>query len=350
MLRSLLVLAVLAGTPFSVMAQEEKRPAKPEPSLKVGDPAPKLSVTKWMKGDAVTGFEPGKVYVVEFWATWCGPCIASMPHISELQEEYRSKGLTIIGVTSKDPNNSEQQVTDFVKNRGGIMQYTVAWCEDRTTDAAFMKAAGQNGIPCSFVIDQAGKVAFIGHPLILDEVLPKVFAGTWNAATDAEATAKKLNEVFQGLGQASRDPEKGLEFFANMEKETPRLATQFADMKMGLLLRANKGEEAEAIFKEIFTKSVKKQDANKLTAISRTWSNPSMNSEKRNMELAVQAAEEAHKIAGEKDLGSLLAAAQAHDAHGNKEKASAYADKAIEVAPDNVKDRIRQMVEKYKKQ
>ena len=56
--------------------------------LKVGDPAPPIKVGEWVKGDSVAGFEPGKVYVMEFWATWCPPCVAAIPHISELQAKY----------------------------------------------------------------------------------------------------------------------------------------------------------------------------------------------------------------------------------------------------------------------
>jgi tetratricopeptide (TPR) repeat protein len=272
-----------------------------------------------------------------------------MPHISELQAEFKSQGLTIIGVTSKDPNNTEEKVNEFMKNRGNIMEYTAAWCEDRATDAAFMKAAGQNGIPCSFVIDKQGNVAFIGHPLILDEVLPKVIAGTWNAKVDAEATAAKLNTVFEGLGKLGNDPEKGLEFFATMEKDTPRLAGQFADMKMGLLLKAKKTDEAEKVFGELLAKSIKKKDATKLTSISRTWSSPQYNADKKNLDLAVKAIDEAIKIAGDKDIGTMITAAQVYDTTGNKEKASEYADKAIAAAPDNVKDRVKQIVEKFKK-
>jgi thiol-disulfide isomerase/thioredoxin len=349
MIRRLLALALVASTFLSGYAQEDKKPAKPEASLKVGDPAPKLSVTKWLKGDAVNAFEPGKVYVVEFWATWCGPCIAAMPHVSELQAEFKSQGLTVIGVTSKDPNNSLDQVTEFIKNRGSIMEYTAAWCEDRATDAAFMKAAGQNGIPCSFVIDKQGNVAFIGHPLILDEVLPKVIAGTWNAKVDAEATSKILETTFKSLGEASRDPEKGLEIFAKMEKDTPRLAAQFADMKLGLLLKAKKTDEAEKVFGELLTKAVKKKDATKLTSISSTWSSPQYNADKKNLDLAVKAIDEAIKIAGDKDIRTMLTAAQVYDATGNKEKAAEYADKAVAAAPENVKERVKTMVEKYKK-
>jgi thiol-disulfide isomerase/thioredoxin len=55
-------------------------------AVKVGDPAPPLKVEKFLKGDPVKAFKPGHVYVVEFWATWCRPCVASMPHLTELQK------------------------------------------------------------------------------------------------------------------------------------------------------------------------------------------------------------------------------------------------------------------------
>ena len=71
------------------------------PSLKVGDPAPALKVGKWLQGDAVTKFEPGKVYVVHFWATWCPPCIGKMPHLADLQARYKGQGVTVISFTSR---------------------------------------------------------------------------------------------------------------------------------------------------------------------------------------------------------------------------------------------------------
>ena len=64
----------------------------PTASLKVGDPAPALKVTNWLQGDAVETFELGKVYVVEFWATWCGAPIRYMPHLAELQARYKDRG------------------------------------------------------------------------------------------------------------------------------------------------------------------------------------------------------------------------------------------------------------------
>jgi thiol-disulfide isomerase/thioredoxin len=59
---------------------------------------PPLKVAKWIKGKPVQRFEPGKVYVVEFWATWCGPCRRSIPHLTELAKKFKGK-VTFIGVS-----------------------------------------------------------------------------------------------------------------------------------------------------------------------------------------------------------------------------------------------------------
>jgi thiol-disulfide isomerase/thioredoxin len=71
--------------------------------LDIGSPAPALDVEHWIQDreggfKPVTAFTPAQVSVVEFWATWCGPCIASMPHLAHLQGAYAEKGVTVISV------------------------------------------------------------------------------------------------------------------------------------------------------------------------------------------------------------------------------------------------------------
>ena len=148
------------------------------PSLSVGSPAPQLQVAKWIKGSPVAKLEASRLYVVEFWATWCPPCRRSIPHLTELAKKYEGK-VQIIGVSvSERESNPEARlakVSEFVKTMGDKMSYLVA------ADTAqgfmsknWMEAAGQNGIPASFIVKE-GKIAWIGHPMAgLDEQLAKL--------------------------------------------------------------------------------------------------------------------------------------------------------------------------------
>ena len=159
-MRSLLALVAFIGLTAIAVADDKKadkadppkKPEKPEPTLKVGDTAPSLKADAWLQGEPIKAFAPGNVYVVEFWATWCGPCIVMMPHMSEMQAAYKSKNVTFIGFTAKDPGNTRDKVEAFVTKRGPKLGYTFAYADDAETKDAWMKAAGQNGIPCSFVV------------------------------------------------------------------------------------------------------------------------------------------------------------------------------------------------------
>ena len=66
--------------------------------LKVGDPAPATRPETMLQGAAVKDFKKGEIYVFECWASWCGPCIAAIPHLDELHRKMGKKGIVITGV------------------------------------------------------------------------------------------------------------------------------------------------------------------------------------------------------------------------------------------------------------
>jgi thiol-disulfide isomerase/thioredoxin len=206
----LLVSAVLTA-PAPVRAGETAVSAAAAPTLNVGDPAPALKPAKWLKGAPIAGFEKGKVYVVEFWATWCGPCKANIPHLTEMAKKYKGKA-EIIGVDiweSPDPTiKTLPRVEAFVRSQGAKMNYHVA--ADTTGNRianAWMKAAGLNGIPSAFIVGKDGRIAWIGNPATgMDQVLAKVVAGNFDVAA-SRAQRDRQNGPAQAIDNAFADKE-----------------------------------------------------------------------------------------------------------------------------------------------
>lgn len=133
---------------------------------RVGEVAPVLSVDEWLKGNSVTSFEKGTVYLLEFWGTWCGPCIKNIPHLSEIQKKYSDKDLIVVGVATHEWDGKEK-LTEFMNNRGGEMEYTVAYDSDLSMQRDWDTGKGSDDefrLPVCFLIDRNGKVVFIGHP------------------------------------------------------------------------------------------------------------------------------------------------------------------------------------------
>jgi thiol-disulfide isomerase/thioredoxin len=188
----------------------------PPPSVNIGDSAPPLRLRSWLKGVPVQSFEKGTVYVVEFWATWCGPCKAEMPHLSALAREYKDK-VTFIGIDVYEKRTTSlEKIKAFVDSMGNRMDYEVAAEDSNFMAAGWLDASGEQvkGIPRSFVVNADGRLAWIGHPSKLSEVLPKIVNNTWNIK---EALAKRnLEKRLQELDDSASyelmtyrgDPEK----------------------------------------------------------------------------------------------------------------------------------------------
>jgi thiol-disulfide isomerase/thioredoxin len=148
--------------------------------LAPGAPAPLLTDIEMLKGEAPGEWQPGHVYVLDFWATWCGPCIDSIPHMSSIQKRWADKNVHVIA-TAIWPRKGMTPTREFVTEYDELMQYSVAMDIGRRTGRDFMEAAGQYGIPYAMVVDGNGKIAWMGHPMDdLDGVLTEVVAGDFD--------------------------------------------------------------------------------------------------------------------------------------------------------------------------
>jgi len=188
------LLLLLCVTAITTRAQNDQ-----SPFLNLGDSAPPLQVREWIKGTPVQRFEKGNIYVLEYWATWCKPCIAAMPHLSDLAKKYKGT-VTILGVDvmEKKPT-SMKKIKAFVDSMGHRMDYNIAIEDSNFMVAGWIEASGEqnNGIPRTFVVNAEGKLAWIGHPSELDEVLTKMVKNTWDIKE--ASTKRNLNKYLAEL-------------------------------------------------------------------------------------------------------------------------------------------------------
>ena len=167
-------------------------------SLRVGDAAPSIKYAKWIKGSTVDKLNGDNLYVLEFWATWCGPCRAAMPHLTKLQKQYEGQ-VMIIGVDVWEdkkkgaPHNTYlPAVEKFVKMNDENMGYAVfADNNEQHMGNNWLKAAGQEGIPSTFIVKE-GRIIWIGHPMALDTILPKILDGSYDMIAYKKAFEKEV--------------------------------------------------------------------------------------------------------------------------------------------------------------
>ena len=121
---------------------------------------PKLAVTDWVnvegQAPALTDLK-GKPIVIEFWATWCPPCLTLIPHLNDLHEKHAKDGLTVLTIHSSD-GAQRKAVERFAK------RYKIAYPIGLDTTGQVMRAYGIREIPHAFVIDRSGKMIWGGYP------------------------------------------------------------------------------------------------------------------------------------------------------------------------------------------
>lgn len=311
--------------------------AKPAQTLAVGDPAPRLSVEAWLKGTPVESFAPGQVYLVDVFATWCGPCIRSAPHLSALQAKYQDKGLVVIGLSSADKRgNTRRAVEKMLSDKPDLMEYAVAWDKERTTTNAFMTAAGRTSIPAAFLIDRNGKIAFIGHPDQVDGILEQVMLGKHDLdALSRDYKTRFANETLAvGLQQQYSEAFKKKDWPAVLEVADKLLALDaakfgvMAAMKFRMLVRELDACDKGYAFVKAHFAGAGKNDWMAMAAVAFEIVDPGSKIKTRDLDYALELCLRADELAGGKEAPVLDTIARVHYMKGDLEKAVEFAEKA----------------------
>ena len=114
-----------------------------------GNPAPDFTVTD-IDGKKITLSDyRGKVVLLDFWATWCTPCRAEIPHFVEMQEKYGPQGFQVIGISMDDDAKPVREFYQQFK-----INYPVAIGDDKLAE----RFGGVLGLPVNFIIDREGRI------------------------------------------------------------------------------------------------------------------------------------------------------------------------------------------------
>jgi thiol-disulfide isomerase/thioredoxin len=339
--------------PASPAAQE--RPAAPAP-LSVGDKAPAFAVDSWVKGDPFESLESGKVHVMEFWATWCGPCIAAIPHLTELQAKYPDVRFVGVAASERGPDEAAKfaKVKDFVDGKGDGMGYRVAYVGDRAKmSRPWMEAAGQSGIPCTFIVDGEGRVAWIGHPMSMDAPLEKIVSGSWDidAAKAEFSTRREAEAARRAISMAMRAARQSGDYTEVLAALREQLAKRPSDDLRMTLVQVLAGPaklpaEAWPIAEEIIANA--NGNAMMLNALAWTIVDPNGGVAEPNLAIAHKAASRAVELTKENDGSILDTLARVEFRMGNTVRAIELQKSAIAKSADGrMKDEMVTVLAEY---
>jgi len=196
---------------------------------KVGDAAPPVLAAEWLNTESGgsplrAGRADDKVMMLEFWGTWCAPCVRAMPEVQALHERYAARGVLVVAITRE----AADVARPFLEEHG----YTMAVACDTSQDT--IRAFGIRSWPTTFVVDREGAIAYVGEPTGAKAALDKALG----VADDAGSRLVAHLDALHGDDEAARR--------TTLEQLVEKAGTAF---DLSAWASANGGAEADRIIK-----------------------------------------------------------------------------------------------------
>ncbi len=340
--RIVLTLALTLGLTSAAQAQ-----------LKVGDQAPPVTVTDWVKGKPMDILKDnkGKVIVLEFWATWCAPCIQMIPSNTELYQRYKDKGMVFVGMTDSGQGQQLSSVQAFVGQQGDRMDYPIAFDSTMKTDIAYIQGTGAMGIPHAVVIGKDGKIAWFGHPLepMMEATIKDLLMDKFdpNKAAEEAAQQAKLAPLLNDFNFAVQrgDWDKCLEITEKMLAIDP---DNFDAMRFNVYIMMEEQRSIEKLKSWVQTMMAKHGSNTQTMAILSSLMLAMPEVTDRQPELAIEVA---NKVLtnGAKDAESLQLVAQTFYQLGLVDSAIEAQAKAVSLTDQFDKEAATQVLDFFKR-
>lgn len=295
---------------------EITNPQKPF-SVMVGDPSPALAIEQWVLGEPIAALERGKVYLVLIWSTIEEESKSILPRLTELQNQYAPQGLVVIGATSPGKVNTREAVEDYVFRSGTPIGFHIAWDRTRVTLDMWLNGAGRTSVPCMFIVDREGVLAFIGGIAEFEQPLAEVMSGTFDMA-------RATRQYYECITCAWA--------FTHFEKklELKDFPGAFA---LGREILETRGHHCWAV----------------LSNIAWTLVDPARPLEHTDLILAFRAAARANELTGAKDASTLDTLARVYFVRGEFDEAIEFQLRAVEAARSEVlRAPLRKTLEDYR--
>jgi thiol-disulfide isomerase/thioredoxin len=178
-------------------------------NITIGEHSPKITVSDWLANKPASTSLEGKYIVLDFWATWCKPCLAAVPHINDLQRQFSSENVVFLSMTYESPEVAQRALAKVT------FETPVVTDISRRTQVSFGDGArGLNYYPLTVLIDQQNIVRWVGNPV--DLTAPMVAAFLQDQPVSSDALQTKSPVLSHSEIRASKNEAYTMEWWSDL--------------------------------------------------------------------------------------------------------------------------------------